>query len=433
MTNLITFKKPLSSPTVENIDIQKTNKLVVVSLLSHISKKAQHQRLAVSLESLTWDNDLGSLTNIISQLPKLKTLALSFSTDTSKLEDLAKSITDNCPNFRSLRIIESTVKINEILPNFLRGFKQNTLCEFMSPSNIEDCSLIGHETILSLNHHAKSLTTLKLPYITSKLSLLSCRNLISLQLSKFQYTWISAYTYEELIDWICSNRGLRELSVGVSEYGERILTDICNQGWIQLQKIEVDALIYEDSEDFFAALSTQESLKYLRLRGNIINWCREVERNFRHITWLSELKFLDMRPRTMTHCLKYDTGLELSAVDFLTENFDCLEELSFGCHLATDYLWKIMTKFRHLRSLTIICNPRFTCEGTLAYVNALHDTNKGLDLTIVTCEQDSVFTGKERSSIQQAIKNKVGGYFVIQILDPSLSLEVEATIEYEYD
>ncbi|KAI1002021.1 hypothetical protein K3495_g6183 [Podosphaera aphanis] len=416
MIKFVTLKElptDLTDPLGRNdIDIPRSSEFIAFSIMSHISESAQWSGIIVKLEYLAWYNDAATLTKWISQMPKLQSLAISTSF-TTDLKDLAKGIAENCPRFQNLRVIVNpdTQKEQEdkMLSQFLQELKPNTLRKFINSvdqSTIRHICRIGPETLLSLNHHSETLKTLKLCcQITDDLLLISsCKGLTSIQTTRSEISMP-----DKLVDWVCSHHGLRELSVGSLSNGTETLTKVCSKDWIQLQKLEILDINFQQSEEFFRALSTQNSLEYLRIGGSLRNCRKEAQKNICSISCLTNLRFLHLSAYEKDNdCLG---DFEEYAIIAMVKNLSKLEEITFSCLFATDEIWATMKELHHLRVLNIDGISAFTYEEVLGYINVLHSTNRGLQLSIVNYEHGNLFRSQQKSSLQRAIHEKVGGHF----------------------
>ncbi|KAI1002504.1 hypothetical protein K3495_g5701 [Podosphaera aphanis] len=408
---------------IDYIDFLKTSELIDESLLSYISEAAKKSGTTAHLENLTWYADGGTLTKWISHLPKLKYLRIQ-SQCSSNLRDLAISISDNCPHFQNLTVTVNPYteqeREDEMLAEFLRGLKRNTLQKFITviDDNFSDPSF-GIKALLSLNHHGESLRCLKLchlsPATIEKLHLLhACKGLTSLQFSLSHFEELkktNKHLFQVTVDWICSCRNLRELSVGDSLDGTAILTHVCSKAWIRLYKLEITGIKFDESEDFFRALQSHTTLEHLRLGGNIQFYRRVAEKHLLStIPRLRNLKSLDIS--TCYGSSSLGGGYDMRAIISLTPNLTKLQEFTLSCKNATNQLWPAMTSLRHLRILNINGVSSFTCRGMLAYIQSLSDTNHGLQLRIMAKGHErSNNWGLEVPIIRRAIRDRVGGQF----------------------
>ncbi|KAI1002502.1 hypothetical protein K3495_g5699 [Podosphaera aphanis] len=427
MEGLVTYKKCyVPTKCLNYIDIQKTSELIEEFILSYICDAARKSGTIAHLERLTWHSDAGMLTKWVSHFPKLKALAISSGT-TSSLDDLAEAISYNCPEFQSLRVIvhngTNKEKADEIIARFVSRLNQDTLQKFTTviDSNYNNYSF-GNKTLYALNHHIESLTSLKIchmsPETTENLYLLyECKSLISLQFSLAHQQRLELTDnelFEEIIEWICSCRGLRELSVGDSLDGTSIVTRVCRKKRMRLQKIEITAMKFPDSDDFFSVLPYhQPTVEYLRIGGNVAFCCKIAEKNVRRaIPRMTKLKFLDLS--TLYDGNTHGGGYDLSTIIIVAANLPALEEFVFWCTNTSDHIWPTLARLRHLRNLKINGASEFTCEGILRFVLDLHDTNRGLDLSVMVRGGARSIDKMSRAFIRHVLRNRVGGNFELE-------------------
>ncbi|KAI0996354.1 hypothetical protein K3495_g11826 [Podosphaera aphanis] len=406
------------------IDSSEVAEFLGDSLLSYINEVIiQQPRVVVNLECIRWNNQRGGMTRWTSQWPKIKSLEITF-IKSSNLH-LAKAISDNCPEFNSLKLsVFDNKQIDRDLSRFLRGLKQNTLqtlLVFQNGGRMKD------QALLSLNHHADSLRKLNFCRLNvdayKKLHLLRpCKNISSLQIS-FVYGEADYYfelkkedsnLFQAVMNWICSCRNLRELSVGSGNDGMAIVTEVCSKDWIQLQKLEilkVDMSV-PYNKHFFRALSLQTTLEHLHLLVKNVDYEEEDPREegiicFRaSLCCLTNLKYLDISPEFGFYYME--------TILILASHLLKLEEFIFTCHDTNDRLWPLMTNLRNLRVLTINGISYFTFGGILTYIDSLQHSNKGLELSVMAQEEDKPIAEQEISIISQSIRAKVGGCFAIE-------------------
>ncbi|KAI1006225.1 hypothetical protein K3495_g1999 [Podosphaera aphanis] len=392
--------------------------LVGDCLMSYINEASS----TANLECIRWEHKNHVLLRWISRLPNLKTLGIS---DPSNLQDLAKTISHNCPKFHTLvlpyldaQYIQTTGKQEHIL--FFRGLKKNTLRRLLIEANYPWNIFEDHESISSINCHAESLTALKIGSLNmegaKKLHFLSaCKAITSLQLQlEFYFPGdeeiglreIDYDAFQGMLNWICSCRKLRELSVGDSYDGKTILTQVCSKNWIRLRKVEI-LQYFKISEigELLQALSTQTTLEFLRLRVKSADECSpKLTQNFvRSIGCLTNLKYLDV----------WSTFLPYFPIDIVSY-VSGLEVFVINCDGSTDALWSAMAKLHNLRALVIEGRSYFSFDGILTFINALPATYKGFELSIG--EQDyatAQISCDQVKAIAELLRIKLGGLFML--------------------
>jgi len=120
------------------------------------------------------------------------------------------------------------------------------------------------------------------------------------------------------------------------------------------------------------------------------------------ISRLTNLKYLDI----VSTSEFFRTFEILTLVTHLTN----LEDFSFGGDV-TDNVWYGLANLRNLRFLMVQAFSSFSFDGILAYISSLHDTNQGLQLSILNQKTEDALTDQEQQIIKDAIVAKVNGKF----------------------
>ncbi|KAI1004339.1 hypothetical protein K3495_g3873 [Podosphaera aphanis] len=95
----------------------------------------------------------------------------------------------------------------------------------------------------------------------------------------------------------------------------------------------------------------------------------------------------------------------------MLKNRSKLETVTISCRSSGGKTLAKMNEIPHVRVLNIEGISRFTYEGVLGYINDLHATKKGLEITTITIIPKGLLKSKVRSFPHQAINPKVGGHF----------------------
>ncbi|KAI1005650.1 hypothetical protein K3495_g2564 [Podosphaera aphanis] len=406
----------------DSIDDLKIIELVGDSLISYICKSNNSTANLKRIRWLVEKND--PLTRWISCLENLSTLVIR---SPPNLEDLAKTISKKCPEFHTLVLLLTTTNQVFAEPDqnyalFLKGLKKNTIREFAIEFFL---SLEHFETFLALNHHAESLKKLKfrpLHFTVADLIHLpsACQSLTSLQLNLFNPDALELVQsdngqFQTVVDWICSCRNLRELSLGYFHHEKAILTEVCSKNWIRLQKLKIYTRIeVADSEDFLRALTTQIKLENLSFHMVFPGKYSldDIHSFISPLSRLSKLRCLDLRS-TLVPFLPTPSPLHMNTVIKLASFFPKLEEFAFACKDTTDRLWPAMARLHHLQSLTIEGLTYFSFHGILAFVGALPTLNKGFELSIKEQDRYIRIPVEQIRVVKDLIRSRVGGYFEI--------------------
>ncbi|KAI1006222.1 hypothetical protein K3495_g1997 [Podosphaera aphanis] len=405
----------------DSIDSLKIIELVGDSLISYICKPNNSTANLKRIRWLVEKND--PLTRWISCLENLSTLVIR---SPPNLEDLAKTISKKCPEFHTLVLLLTTTNQVFAEPDqnyalFLKGLKKNTIREFAIEFFL---SLEHFETFLALNHHAESLKKLKFRNLhISAADLLhlpsACQSLTSLQLNLVdlvdpEMVQSDNGQFQTVVDWICSCRNLRELSLG-ELHEKAILTEVCSKNWIRLQKLKIHTpIVIPDNEDFLRALTTQTKLEYLSfyMVFPVKYSLDDIHSFISPLSRLSKLRCLDLRSNRAPF-LPTSSPLHMNTVIKLASFFPKLEEFAFTCEDATDRLWPAMACLHHLQSLTIEGSTSFSFHGILTFVGALPTLNKGFKLSIKEKYRNIRMTAEQIRIVKDLIRSRVGGYLLI--------------------
>lgn len=321
---------------------------------------------------------------------------------------VATEIANNCPNFDDLTFYTCLqTNVDGKLASFFSGLNKNSLRSFAALRANE----IGSETLLSLNHHAKSLRYLKLDGLKSdaikNLSFLQgCDALESLEIQDadgvVDLDATNRDIYLEVISWLCRCNTLRDLLLRNLVNGPAILTQVCLANNIRLRKLQVVGYPLLGNQDFHKALSHQTGLESLELRADAEGvFGDDLVAVVDSISLLTKLRYLDL--------LSTSDYFHTLHVMKLANHLVNLEEFQFGGYDATDDLWRALANLHHLRALNIHALSTFSYDGILAYISSLQDTNQGLTLSIMN--QHTAYGLKEQQEdfLRQSIVAKADG------------------------
>lgn len=321
----------------------------------------------------------------------------------------AEAIASHCHNFDDLTFYTCLTDVDNNLADFFRGLRSQTLRSFAAIS----AASIGPQSLLSLNHHARSLRRLKL----DGLKLIAIKNLSYLQgCDKLESLEISDAdglvdleatendVYLDVISWLSKCSNLRELMLRNLVCGPAILTQVCLSNNIRLSKLEIVGYPMVGNNKFHKALSHQTTLESLELRADPEGSFRDdIEDLIVSISGLSKLKYLNLLSTS-----DYFRTQEILA---LVSRLSNLEEIWFGGYDVTDDIWHGMAALQHLHALNIHAVTSFSCNGILAYISTLQHTNEGMLLSILAQSPENGLTDSEEATVRQSIAAQVNGKF----------------------
>lgn len=187
---------------------------------------------------------------------------------------LIKISRPNCNDFDSLNLMLCQGEDSDTtMSDFFFGLRPNTMRLLQVISYNE----IGGQTLVALSSHGESLRDLNLGSLKSpalrNLSLLKgCRSLESLTLEasdeNLDLEATENDTYLETIAWLTSCANLKNIRLQNFANGPAILTSICLEEKIKLEKLELLNYAVVGNRDFHLSLMQQTSLQSLYLRGD---------------------------------------------------------------------------------------------------------------------------------------------------------------------
>ncbi|KAK0100083.1 hypothetical protein ONS95_013105 [Cadophora gregata] len=392
----------------KKLDVANVLELVGESITSFVSQAASENRTTVAVDDLSGNIRTSALANWISRLSKLKSMTLWDGAALDK--SVAEAILESCYNFDDLTFF--TCFRNDTdhdLASFFGGLRANSLRSFAALS----AGALGPETLLSLNHHAKSLKKLKMDGLRSdavkSLSFLQgCTALESLELSDSNGAVDLEATendvFLEVITWLGHCEGLHELLLRNFISGPKILTHVCLKNNIRLKKLQVVGYSLAGNQDFHRALSHQTSLESLELRADAETAFRDdIDVLVSSICRLRNLKYLDLLSTSDYFCT--DEILNLAA------NLKELEEVFFSGYDVNDAVWHGLSQLPKLRSLNIHAVTSFSHRAMHGYVSTLKDTNRGLLLSVMNQRAENAISERQEKMIRQSIQDTVDGKF----------------------
>ncbi|EME76846.1 uncharacterized protein MYCFIDRAFT_147409 [Pseudocercospora fijiensis CIRAD86] len=360
------------------------------------------------------------------RLPKLRSLDLW---DGKALADetLQTLLHAHCPNLSSLRIYLSVNEdADHALATFISGMQENQLRNF---ENIGSCR-IGAETCLALNHHGRSLESLKLCLANEDLPALGllqgCTALEILALASternnpvdLKATQNDAYL--EIIDWLAKCSSLKEIGFTDFVSAPDLLLPVLLNKDVTLQKLQINAnentmYIVKDHHDFHQALSQQPGLRRLLLRADPdpISSSDDIDTLMNAFCSLKELRELNL--------IRISDYFSNKHIADIAEKLSNLEDLCIGGYGIDDKVFAKLAELRNLRSLTFNGITSFSVHGILDFIDKLGEGNRGLLLSIDAADPDSAIPQECQDMIRDVIAQKLEGRFDYTLLrDPNV-------------
>ncbi|KAI5356943.1 putative leucine-rich repeat domain superfamily [Septoria linicola] len=367
------------------------------------------------------------LVNWAPRLTHLKSLDLW---DGAALADEAvqNALHQHCPNLSVLRLYSSrNDDADRAIATFISGMQQNTLTYF---ENLSICH-IGTETCLALNHHGKSLQSLKL-FLTGDdvpaLALLQgCTSIMDLSLTSptgvpdLKATQNDIYL--EIIEWLQKCISLREISfMNFTSAPDLLLPVLLNKD-VRLQKLQINAndtnandtgmYVVNNHREFHQALTQQPDLTRLLLRADPDPATRD------DIDTLID-SFVSLKALRELGLWRISDYFTDAHIGMLAQQLPKLEELYVGGYGISDSCFNDLAQLKNLRVLTLSGVTTFTEKGIMDFVNQLGTGNRGLVLAVDNADYDSALSQESQEIIRAAIMTKLDGRFEYQLLrDPN--------------
>lgn len=381
-------------------------------------KITQHSPLLEALSEPTNSSVLSSvLSDWAPRLPHLKELDL-YDGQALANETLQKQLHQHCPNLSSLRIYSSINNADHAIATFVDGMQPNTLTYF---ENISICG-IGAETCQALNHHGKSLQSLKLGLAENAVPAIAllqgCTSISTLALASSTGTTDLKATqndvFLEIVQWLRSCARLNEVSFTNFVSAPDLLLPVVLNKDIKLQKLQINAsedgmYVVQNHRDFHQALSQQPSLRRLLLRADPDPVTRDdIDALMDAFTSLQ-----DLRELSLFRISDYFTD---SHIGRLAVSLPNLEELYVGGYGISDAVFDSLAGLKNLRVLTFSGITTFTEAGIMSFVNKLDEGNKGLVLAVDNADQDTAMSQDSQDAIRDALFTQLDGRFEYQLL-----------------
>lgn len=394
------------------LNVKTIVELVGESITNYVSQAAARSRSSVALEELKGEIPSSVLPSWAGRLSRLRSMSIW---DGAALDgSLATAITENCPEFEDLTFYlcvprSTQEKADGDLASFFSGLRPNTLRSL----DVIHSGSLGPETLLTLNNHAGSLKVLRLGDLSAdavrNLSLL--KDCVSLETLGFTDTQglINLEATEndvflETVSWLGRCDKLQDISLQNFVSGPAILTPLCLQNNIRLKSLSVIDYTLPGNQEFHKAMSHQTSLESLDLRADAIGTSRDDKDTLiSAICQLTKLKYLRL--------IGTSDYFSTPEIQGLASELRQLEEFHFGGMGVNDQVLGAIAGLDHLKVLNITALTSFTFDGLLNYISQLSESNRGLQIAIMSQILEYDLSEEELKALRKAIADKVDGKF----------------------
>jgi len=334
-------------------------------------------------------------------------------------ETLRNLVHAHCRNLSELRFHHSTGDdADHNLAALINGMPENTLTRFENISS----SGIGAETLLALNRHGRSLTSLKLGLdedgILALKYLQACTQLRTLAITALRPSIDLKATqndvFLEIVEWLKQCDLLNDVTFdGLISAPDLALPILLNKK-VSLRDLQIHAkegslYVVKDHHDFHRALGQQHGLRSLWLRADPETISRDDQEilidSFCHLPKLEELNLVRISD--------YFSDQQITT---LAEHLTNLTHLTVAGYGTSDAVWDSLARLDKLKTLTFGGITTFTADGLLHFISQLGPGNAELAITVDNADPDSMITDEVQDKVRDAIIAKVGGRFEYQPL-----------------
>lgn len=294
---------------------------------------------------------------------------------------------------------ESETFFNELIPNSLEYF------EIISRSRL------GPRSINSLKTQLGSLSELKLtsltietiaslPYLTEPpaLKVLSLTDSSPVARDERFYEIVS-----KVANWMRTFRCLERLELRRFLDDPALLSKVLVDNKIRLSSLSVAGYAMSGASAFHEALSCQENLTHLYLRGESSELPADNELLAQALAPLHKLRSLELKD--------ISDGFTLDQAMALIPCLPNLERLWISGDYFTDEIWMTFLGLSRLQTLFIYALSEFTAEGILHFIAQLGPGNHGFTLSILNAITDKFMPETSQDVIRGALKASLDGSF----------------------
>lgn len=327
------------------------------------------------------------------------------------VKEAQDAIRDNCPSFKSLRLYAWTeANADEHLAALLSSTSGWQNFELYSGSDI------GKLSLTAMNHHASTLTSIKLLGLNDEaiksLGLLGhCTALEKLELEasvpSARLEDLENDAFIEIVSWLNNCRNLKELTLENFYDGPSILAQALVTRNFDLTSLTVKKYVAygEKAVAFHTAISEQSCLQKLFLNGagddsTSEELCILVDA----LTRIPGLQVLALN--------QMSDNFTDDHIIHLAENLPCLETFYPSGFAITDDVFPALARLGNLRDMQFFGVTNFTAQGIADFISSLDkETNKTLVLRMWAVDTEYALSDDEQASLHDLVSNRLDGRF----------------------
>jgi hypothetical protein len=378
------------------------------------------------LEELRGTISRGFLPQWIRRSPRLQELTLNQGNALSV--EAQDAIREACPSFRSLTLYGWTdPDADEHLANLLISTSRWQKFE------IYNCSDIGKQSLMAMNHHADTLTSLKLQSLNDEsIKALGCLNrCTALKEVQLSATVQSVHledqendSFLEIVSWLAGCHDLKLLDLENFYDGPSILARALAARNFALNNLSLKkySAAGEKAAAFHAAISEQPTLLSVFLNGEGEDTTYEelqvLVDSLCRLPKLEELALNQMSDNFTNH-----------HINTLAENLPNLTMFWPSGFGLTDEVLESVAKLKYLKDMQFFAVTNFTAEGLANFISSLDpETNKNMVLNLWMVDTDHALSEDEQAFLRDLIGERVDGRFGM-----TLWREIESDFELDSD
>jgi hypothetical protein len=338
------------------------------------------------------------------------------------------AIKESCPSFKSLGLYTWTgINADDHLASLLRKTSGWQNFELYNGSDI------GRLSLTAMNHHASTLTSMKLSGLNDgALKSLGClKECTALRKLELEASMPSAHledwendAFVQIVAWLSNCRELNELTLENFHDGPSILAQALATRNFSLSTLSLKKYVAstERAAAFHAAIAKQPNLQKVFLNGDGEDATYEqLQVLVCALSGLPRLQVLALNQMSDNF-----TDHHISA---LAEHLPSLETFYPSGFAITDKVFRSLAGLKHLKDMQFLGVTHFTAAGIADFISSLDPaTNKGLILSLWAVDEDHALTEDEQAFLQELISTRLDGRFGM-----TLWREAESDFESESD